>query len=96
MDSGQVKSGEDANDTYSKMLQEIIRITAPVAYGIMAEYPTAQKLVKGLEENGPTALEECRKMANRDGACTDKRVGLAISKRVHSVFTERDPKSFDV
>ncbi|TVY68698.1 Crossover junction endonuclease eme1 [Lachnellula suecica] len=96
MDSGQVKSGEDASDTYCKMLQEIIRITAPVAYGIMAEYPTVQKLVRGLEEHGALALEDCRKMANRDGAFTDKRVGPAISKRVHSVFTGRDPKSFDV
>ncbi|TVY86319.1 Crossover junction endonuclease [Lachnellula willkommii] len=96
MESGQVKSGEDANDTCSKMLQEIIRITAPVAYGIMAEYPTAQKLVKGLKDNGPLALEECRKMANKNGAFTDRRVGQAISRRVHSVFTERDPGSFDV
>ena len=96
MDSGQVKSGEDVNDTYSKMLQEIIRITAPVAYGIMAEYPSTQKLVKGLKENGPLALEECRKMANKNGAFTDKRVGQAISRRVHSVFTGRDPGSFDV
>jgi crossover junction endonuclease EME1 len=96
MDSGQVKSGEDAKDTYSKMLQEIIRITAPIAYGIMAEYPSVQELVKGLEKDGPLALEDCRKMANRDGAFTDKRVGPAISKRMHSVFTGRDPKSFDV
>ncbi|TVY41282.1 Crossover junction endonuclease [Lachnellula subtilissima] len=96
MDSGQVKSGEDANDTYSKMLQEIIRITAPVAYGIIAEYPSAQKLVKGLKEHGPLALEECRKMANKNGAFTDRRVGQAISRRVHSVFTGRDPGSFDV
>ncbi|TVY46268.1 Crossover junction endonuclease [Lachnellula occidentalis] len=96
MESGQVKSGEDANDTYSRMLQEIIRITAPVAYGIMAEYPSAQKLVKGLKDNGPLALEECRKMANKNGAFTDRRVGPAISRRVHSVFTGTDPGSFDV
>jgi hypothetical protein len=45
MESGQVKTGENASDTYTKMLQEIIRITAPVAYGIAAKYPTVQKLV---------------------------------------------------
>lgn len=96
MESGQVKSGDDAEDTYGKMLQEINRITASVAYGIIAEYPTAQGLVKGLKENGPLVIEDCRKMANKNGAFTDKRVGPAISKRVHSVFTGRDPTTFDV
>ena len=47
MESGQVKTGENAADIYTKMLQEIIRITPSVAYGIAAEYPTVQKLVKG-------------------------------------------------
>jgi crossover junction endonuclease EME1 len=96
MESGQVKTGENATDTYTKMLQEIIRITAPVAYGIAVEYPTVQKLVKGLEENGPLALEDCRKCANKDGAFTDRRIGPSISKRVHKVFMGRDPTSWDV
>ncbi|KAN0120013.1 ERCC4 domain containing protein [Hyaloscypha variabilis] len=96
MESGQVKTGENASDTYTKMLQEIIRITAPVAYGIAAEYPTVQKLVKGLQENGPLALEDCRKCANKDGAFTDRRVGPSISKRVHKVFLGRDAGSWDV
>ena len=78
------------------MLQEIIRITAPVAYGIAAEYPTLQKLVRGLEENGPLALEDCRKCANKDGAFTDRRVGQAISRRVYKVFLGRDAGSWDV
>ncbi|KAE9380631.1 hypothetical protein N431DRAFT_395732 [Stipitochalara longipes BDJ] len=96
MESGQVKTGENAADTYAKMLQEIIRITAPVAYGIAAEYPTVQKLVKGLEANGPLALEDCRKCANKDGAFTDRRVGPSISKRVYKVFLGRDAGSWDV
>ena len=96
MESGQVKTGENASDTYTKMLQEIIRITASVAYGIAAEYPTVQKLVKGLQENGPLALEDCRKCANKDGAFTDRRVGPSISKRVHKVFLGRDAGSWDV
>ena len=96
MDSGQVKTGENAADTYTKMLQEIMRITAPVAYGIAAEYPTVLKLVKGLEENGPLALEDCRKCANKDGAFTDRRVGPSISKRVYKVFMGRDAKSLEV
>ena len=91
-----MKTGDGPADTFTKMLQEMVRVTAPVAYGITAEYPTVQKLVKGLKENGPLALEDCRKMANKDGAFTDKRVGPAISKRVYNVFTSRDAGDYDV
>jgi crossover junction endonuclease EME1 len=96
MDSGQVKTGDGAADTFVKMLQEILRITAPVAFGIVEEYPTVQALIKGFAQNGPLALEDCRKSANKDGAFTDRRVGPAISKRVYNVFMGRDPESWDV
>jgi crossover junction endonuclease EME1 len=96
MESGQVKTGDNPEDTYAKMLQEIIRITASVAYGITAKYPTVQKLVKGLQENGPLALEDCRKSANKDGAFTDRRIGPAISKRVYKVFMSRDAGMLDI
>lgn len=78
------------------MLQEILRITASVAFGIVEEYPSVQALIKGFTEHGPLALEDCRKSANRDGAFTDRRVGPAISKRVYSVFMGTDPESWDV
>lgn len=60
MDVGQVKTGDDREDTYVKMLQEIVRVTAPIAYGIAAEYPNVVALVKGLKEIGPTALEDLK------------------------------------
>ena len=60
MDVGQVKTGDGKDDTYNKMLQEIIRVTAPVAYGIAVEYPNVQALVKGFEMKGPTALQDLR------------------------------------
>lgn len=96
MESGQVKPGDGASDTFTKMLQGMVRITAPVAYGIAAEYPTVQKLVKGLKDEGPLALQDCSKSANKDGAFTDKKVGPSISKRVYTVFTCRDVGSCDV
>ncbi|KAH8816229.1 ERCC4 domain-containing protein [Xylogone sp. PMI_703] len=96
METGQVKTGDSPSDTYVKMLQEIIRITAPVAYGITAEYPTVQTLVKGLEKHGPLALEDIRKSANKDGGVTDRRIGPALSKRVWKVFLGRDEMSLDV
>ncbi|KAI9795414.1 MAG: hypothetical protein M1835_005835 [Candelina submexicana] len=58
MDVGQVKTGDDKDDTYVRMLQEIVRVTAPVAYGIASEYPNVLALVKGFREKGPTALED--------------------------------------
>lgn len=91
-----MKTGDSPSDTYIKMLQEIIRITAPVAYGIAAEYPTVQDLVRGLEKNGPLALEDIRKSATKEGALSDRRIGPALSKRVWKVFLGRDERSLDV
>lgn len=96
METGQVKTGDTISDTYTKMLQEMVRVTLPVAMGIAYEYPTVQQLIKGLEKNGPTALEDCRKSANKDGAFTDRKVGKAISKRVYDVFMGKDSASWDV
>ncbi|KAI0112764.1 hypothetical protein F4776DRAFT_339499 [Hypoxylon sp. NC0597] len=96
MEAGQVRTGEDAKDTYVRMLQEVTRVTAPIAYGIAAKYGTVSELVRGLERDGPLALENCRKCANRDGAFTDRVIGPAISKRIYKIFTSRDPGSMDV
>ncbi|KAI1445771.1 ERCC4 domain-containing protein [Annulohypoxylon stygium] len=96
MEAGQVRTGEDAKDTYVRMLQEVTRVTAPIAYGIAAKYGTVAELVRGLETEGPLALENCRKCANRDGAFTDRVVGPAISKRIWKIFISRDPGSMDV
>lgn len=96
MESGQVKTGNDPADTYVKMLQEMIRVTPSIAYSIVDKYPTVQELAKGLQDNGPLDLEECRKSSNKNGGFTDMRVGPAISKRVYKVFTGRDPNSLDV
>lgn len=60
MDVGQVKTGDDKDDTYVKMLQEVVRVTAPVAYGIAAKYPNVMSLVRGFKEEGPTALEDLK------------------------------------
>lgn len=60
MEVGQVKSGEDNADTFIKMLQEVHRLTAPVAYGIAAYYPTATALVNGMKVKGPLMLEDVK------------------------------------
>ncbi|KAI3395788.1 hypothetical protein diail_871 [Diaporthe ilicicola] len=96
MDSGQVRTGDGAADTYARMLQEVVRVTAPIAYGVAGEFPTVARLVRGLEERGPLALEAIRKSANRDGAFTDRTIGQAVSRRIHKVFTGRDEASTDI
>jgi crossover junction endonuclease EME1 len=96
MEAGQVKSGENAADTFTKMLQEMTQITAAAAYGIAADYPTVRALAEGLERDGPLALQDCKKTANKNGAFTDRRVGPSISKRLHKVFTGRDEWSLNV
>ncbi|KAH8714604.1 ERCC4 domain-containing protein [Ilyonectria robusta] len=96
MESGQVRTGDDAKDTYVRMLQEIVRVTAPIAYGIAAEFGNVSDLVCKLEAEGPNRLEGIRKSANKDGAISDRNVGQAVSRRMHKVFTGRDDGSTDV
>ncbi|KAK2754851.1 hypothetical protein FQN54_006744 [Arachnomyces sp. PD_36] len=60
MEVGQVKSGEDNADTFVKMLQEVHRLTAPVAYGIAAHYPTVTALLNGMKSKGPLMLEDVK------------------------------------
>jgi crossover junction endonuclease EME1 len=96
MESGQVRTGDGAKDTYIRMLQEITRVTAPIAYGIAIKYESVTDLMRGLENEGPLALAECRKSANKDGALTDRTVGQAISKRVYKIFLGQDAASTDV
>jgi crossover junction endonuclease EME1 len=67
MESGQVKTGVDAEDTFVRMLQEILRLTSSCAYGIATKYPDVPSLIRGFERNGPLALEDLRKVANRNG-----------------------------
>ncbi|QPC76190.1 hypothetical protein HYE68_006942 [Fusarium pseudograminearum] len=96
MESGQVKTGEDTKDTYVRMLQEIVRVTAPIAHGVAKEFDTVSDLVRGFETTGPMRLEGVRKMANKDGAFSDRTVGQAVSRRMYKVFTGVDETSTDV
>ncbi|RSL73944.1 hypothetical protein CEP51_011707 [Fusarium floridanum] len=96
MESGQVKTGEDTKDTYVKMLQEIVRVTAPIAYGVAQEFTSVSQLVRGLEAGGPTRLEGVRKSANKDGTFSDRTIGQAVSRRMYKVFTGQDETSTDV
>lgn len=60
MDVGQVKAGVDADDTYAKMLQEITRVTAPIAYGVANRYGSVSELVRAFKAGGPQLLEDVK------------------------------------
>ncbi|KAK7733078.1 hypothetical protein SLS53_008265 [Cytospora paraplurivora] len=96
MESGQVRTGDSAADTYARMLQEVGRVTAPIACAVAHEFPTARGLVRGMEEGGPLVLEGIRRGANRDGAFTDRSIGPAVSRRLYKVFMGRDEGSTDI
>jgi crossover junction endonuclease EME1 len=58
MESGQIGNGEDKDDTFVKMLQEIHHVTPPIAYGIASEYPNVISLIKAFRKHGPLVLKD--------------------------------------
>ncbi|KAK3392663.1 hypothetical protein B0T20DRAFT_421842 [Sordaria brevicollis] len=96
MESGQVRTGIGLEEIYVRMLQEIARITAPIAMGIVNEYPRVAQLVLALEKGGPMTLENVRRAINKEGEVGEKRVGKAVSKRLWKIFTGRDEMSMEV
>ncbi|PLB38037.1 uncharacterized protein BDW47DRAFT_105711 [Aspergillus candidus] len=96
METGQVKSGDNKSDTFIKMLQEVNRITASMAYGIAERYPSVMNLVGGMRREGVSTLEDVKKSANKNGALTNARIGPAASKRLYKVFMETDPTATGV
>ncbi|KAK8133840.1 Crossover junction endonuclease eme1 [Apiospora sp. TS-2023a] len=96
MESGQVRTGDNPSEIFVRMLQENARITAPMAYGILNKYKSVSELVRGFEQEGPLALENCKKSANKDGALTDRTLGQAASRRLYKIFTGRDDNSTDI
>ncbi|OJJ80339.1 uncharacterized protein ASPGLDRAFT_134836 [Aspergillus glaucus CBS 516.65] len=98
MDVGQVKTGEDRRDTFVKMLQEVNRVTASMAYGVVERYPSVGDLVGGFKDKdgGVGLLEDVKKSANKNGALTDSRIGPAVSRRLYKVFMGLDPASTEI
>ncbi|KAK4132962.1 hypothetical protein BT67DRAFT_443334 [Trichocladium antarcticum] len=96
METGQVRSGDGPRDTYVRMLQEIGRVTAPIAYGIASEFGSVPELVRGLGDGGPLVLEKVKKSIDKDGGVAERAVGQALSRRVHKIFLGKDEESMDI
>jgi crossover junction endonuclease EME1 len=60
METGQVKTGVDKQDTFVKMIQEVNRVTAPMAYGIAGKYPCVTDLTRAMRMHGPMMLEDIK------------------------------------
>lgn len=58
MDIGQVRSGNDKDDTFIRMLQQLTRLTPNMARGIASVYPGLKSLVCAMREQGPLLLED--------------------------------------
>ncbi|RUS21004.1 ERCC4 domain-containing protein [Endogone sp. FLAS-F59071] len=94
---GQVRSGVDTADTWSRMLQEIQLVTPVVARAIMNEYPTVRSLYEAYKQcqTAPEAemlladIEVQRATAAITGR--GRTVGKAMSKRVYQIFMGSDP-----
>ncbi|SPQ27515.1 15051df4-b2ac-4598-8de6-1e04773b32fa [Thermothielavioides terrestris] len=96
METGQVRTGDGPRDTYVRVLQEIARVTAPIAYGIAAEFGSLPELVRGLQAGGPLALERVRRSVNKEGEVGERTVGQAVSRRLYKIFMGRDESSTDI
>ncbi|CAK7267121.1 hypothetical protein SEPCBS57363_002434 [Sporothrix epigloea] len=96
MDSGQIATGDDPQDLYALILQQVARVTEPVALGVATQFDSIPRLVRGFQEEGSLALEAVPKSRNRTGALSDRTIGPALSRRLHKVFLGRDAASTDV
>ncbi|CAK7274408.1 hypothetical protein SEPCBS119000_006154 [Sporothrix epigloea] len=96
MDSGQITTGDDPQNLYALILQQVARVTEPVALGIAARFDDIPRLVRGFEEEGPLALEAIPKSRTRNGALSDRMIGPALSRRLYKVFIGRDAANTDV
>ncbi|KPI38151.1 Crossover junction endonuclease eme1 [Cyphellophora attinorum] len=93
MGAGQFKGGDDAQETFVRMLEEQQRVTPSIAQSIVFKYSSPRELVEAFRQNDNMLLENMRKSTNKDGGFSDKRIGPVISKRMHKVFLGRDPEA---
>ncbi|KAF8456871.1 ERCC4 domain-containing protein [Terfezia claveryi] len=94
-DVGQVRTGNDVEDIYFKMLQEITRVTAGVANGIIGEYKSVPELMKACRDEGELVIANLEIIASKTGTSSGRKIGQATSKRLHQIFTGQNPDSAD-
>ena len=81
-----VYSGLDATGSWQCMLLQIYRVSIPMATAIMKVYPTVQSLTNAY------SISDCLdKMLIGIQVSDDRKIGVAISKHIHCIFTSDNP-----
>lgn len=77
------------------MLQEVTGLTASAAVGITARYPSFRALMETYDRvdvpTGEKMLMDCEVRNSKNGAASSRRVGPAMSKKVHWLLRGQDP-----
>jgi crossover junction endonuclease EME1 len=95
MGAGSYKTGEDAGETFCRMLEGQQRVTPSIAQSIVSRWSSPRELVQAFRASDNLMLEDVRKSTNKDGGYSDKRIGPVISKRMYKVFLGRNPEATD-
>lgn len=95
MGAGAHRTGEDAQETFCRMLEAQQRVTPSIAQSIASQWCSPRELVTAFRNSDNLMLENVRKSTNKDGGYSDKRIGPVISKRMYKVFLGRNPEATD-
>lgn len=95
MGAGSYKTGEDAEETFCRMLEGQQRVTPSIAQSIASQWPSPRELVVAFRGSDNLMLQDVRKSTNKDGGYSDKRIGPVISRRMFKVFLGRDSEATD-
>lgn len=89
---GLKRSHDGPDETFRLMLLHIIRLTHPMANAIIQAYPTLACLMTAYRSRPNT--QEARLLLAPIKLDNGRTVGQAVSARVYTVFTSRDPNQF--
>lgn len=91
---GVIKPGKDAFDMYVITLEQARMVTPGVSRGIANNYGSLQQLYKAFKSNGHGILEGIPIGKINSNIPSKRRIGPAISKSLHTLFTCEDPNAF--
>lgn len=96
MSTGQVPTGRNTQDTYLKILQQVIRVTEREATAIAAVHPNVTSLFRAFNMKGDRVLEDIMKEGGgakgpaNGTAAAERRIGPRTSERFARIFLGLD------
>jgi hypothetical protein len=82
-----VYSGLGATDSWRRILLQLHRVSEPIVTAIIKLYPTMQSLV-----NAYSKSDDPEKLLVGIQVSGNRKIGVAISRRIHCIFTSDNPK----